>query len=167
MSLKQCQSDFQAYILNGEYTIAKRMIAPKNMPVLDRLNIYQNGYFQRIIQSMSQDFPVICALIGEDAFSSMVCDYLAVYPSHYASLRYVGKQLSDFLKVQDEALAGFVDLAILEYSLCEITAEPILLQTRFNILDVWQAYQDDEALGEIAPLEIPVRYIIRNGELYV
>jgi len=113
MNLKQLQQHFQSYILNNDLTILQ------NVSVSTHASIYQNAYYERIINAMKQDFPVLSSLIGDSAFASMVTDYLKSHPSTHFNLRYVGKNLSDFILSRDAELEAYADLAKSEWLVCE------------------------------------------------
>jgi hypothetical protein len=91
------------------------------MTPAERLDIYANMYFYRILDSLKEDFPQVLESIGEGLFHNLITDYLLKHPSSHYSLRYVGQHLPDFL--QQHSLAKdyphLVDLARLEYALLE------------------------------------------------
>lgn len=75
----------------------------------DRLNIYANMYFYRILDSLKEDFPSILEKLGDDGFHNLITEYLVAYPPTHYSLRYAGQHLADFLtghRVQDDELAN-------------------------------------------------------------
>lgn len=138
-NLKQLQSNFQNTILNAAI--------PEG-----RLRIYQNGYYERIITAMKQDFPVIHAFLGEKAFSGLICDYIDAYPSRHFNLRLIGENLSCFLKSKgEETILPFVDLAEFEWLMCqsEFNKAEINFKSSFNITEVWHAFHADNKLIEI------------------
>lgn len=118
MSLKILQENFQASILIDDISVLKKLVAPIHLSEADSMSIYRNGYFQRIIQAMMQDFPQLCAHLGEAAFAGLVCDYLENYPPTDFNLRYVGKNLADFILSRDPAFAPYAELARAEWAAC-------------------------------------------------
>ena len=137
-NLKQLQSHFQNTILNAAI--------PEG-----RLRIYQNGYYERIITAMKQDFPVIHAFLGDQAFSSLICDYIDAYPSRHFNLRLIGTNLSVFLKNKDESIVPFADLAAFEWLMCQsqFNKTEINFKSNFNITEVWHAFHAENRLIEI------------------
>ena len=115
MNLQNLQKNFQSYILNNNSEITKNILSSKNLSASQQIQIYQNAYYERIVAAMMQDFPTITAFLGESAFAGLVCDYINHYPSQHFNLRYIGKNLSDFIAQKDESFAAFSDLAKLEY----------------------------------------------------
>ena len=109
MTLKTLQSDFQEYILKNNLTILKN-ITQKN-----RLSIYQNSYYARIITAMKQDFPRLCESLGDSAFASLVTDYINTFPSKNFNLRYVGKDLAHFIASKDPDFAPYAEMAQAEW----------------------------------------------------
>lgn len=134
MSLKILQQQFQSYLLNNNDTILSDI-------VFDHMSIYQNGYYERIISALKQDFPVLCAHLGEGAFSGLVIDYIQHHPSNQYNLRDVGKNLSAFILSRDSNFAFYADMAKLEWLLCCDDGEMIkLFESKYDILDIVNAY---------------------------
>ena len=87
-----------------------------------RLEIYSNGYFRRLLDCLKEDYPATLAVIGEHAFRTLVVAYLAAHPSDSPSVFGVGRFLPDFILrhpvVSDRPFLG--DLARLERTLIEV-----------------------------------------------
>ncbi len=85
----------------------------------DRLDIYAEGYFLRIVEALSEDFPQLERLLGQEAFHTLISDYLKEYPSQYTSLADVGGNLPNFLQGHNVSrnLPYIVDLAALEWAI--------------------------------------------------
>lgn len=98
------QQQFQHYILHNNETILSEMTP-------DRMMIYQNSYYERIIAALKQDFPRLCDEIGDSAFASLIQDYLKSYPSKHYNLRIIGKNLSEFILSRDAGFAYYAELA--------------------------------------------------------
>lgn len=67
----------------------------------ERFSIYQNAYFARFEESLSEDFPQVHQLLGEKIFSNLVKDYIIKHPSKYASLADVSLNFPNFLRDSD------------------------------------------------------------------
>jgi hypothetical protein len=63
----------------------------------ERLAIYGDGYFSRLIGSLKEDFGILVRILGEDEFENLCHRYLAAYPSHTTGIDEVGEHLSKFL----------------------------------------------------------------------
>ena len=146
MNLQNLQKNFQSYILNNNSEITKNISSSKNLSASQQIQIYQNAYYERIVAAMMQDFPTITAFLGESAFAGLVCDYINHYPSQHFNLRYIGKNLSDFIAQKDESFAAFSDLAKLEYMMCDLDASEIHFQSDFNVVEVYNAFHHENRL---------------------
>lgn len=110
----------------------------------DRVNIYAEMYFARLVDVLKSDFPRVAALLGCDRFHTIMSEYLARYPSTHPSLRYLGRLFPGFLKDCLEAadLPFLSDLAALEWARVEVfdamDAEPLQVEQLQSIApDAW------------------------------
>ncbi len=91
------------------------------LPRQDRLDIYAEAYFARLVDSLAKDYEAIHAVLDEDSFRRLVADYLVAYPSHTPNIGEVGMHFPHFLK--SSAFAANIpylsDLATLEWTLIE------------------------------------------------
>jgi hypothetical protein len=71
----------------------------------ERLEIYNRQYWNRVIDSMYEDFGGLCAVLGQRAFDRLIKAYLAECPSQSFTLRNLGSRLEDWLW-QNPAFAG-------------------------------------------------------------
>jgi len=67
----------------------------------ERVDIYANMYFFRLLDVLKEDYPGLLFAIGEVAFHNLVTDYLLAHPPSHPSLRYAGRNLPDFLRAHD------------------------------------------------------------------
>lgn len=88
----------------------------------ERVDIYANMYFYRILDSLKEDFGRILRVVGEVNFHNLITGYLAKNPPNSFSLRNVGRRLPDFLKHHPLARKWpyLSDLARLEWELIDI-----------------------------------------------
>ena len=129
-----------------ERSVAAGLVRERpGMASVDRIDVYANMYFFRILDVLKDDFPVLLALVGDDAFHNLVTDYLLVHPSRHWSLRWVGERLPAFLHDHEVARAAphLADVAALEWALHDAfdAADGPLLQA--------------EALAMLAPEDWP------------
>ena len=47
----------------------------------DRLSVYANAYFARLIECLGESFPVLQRALGDEAFAGLAADYLVAHPS--------------------------------------------------------------------------------------
>jgi len=77
---------------------AARIIKPNDrLTALERLEIYSRSYWFRLLDSFTEDFPGLEAVIGRDNFARMAKQYLRECPSRSFTLRDLGAQLVDWL----------------------------------------------------------------------
>jgi len=89
------------------------------MTSVERLDVYANMYFFRILDALKQDFPGVLALVGADEFHNLITDYLIVHPSRHYSLRYAGQELPAFARDHrlSQAHPYLADVAALEWAM--------------------------------------------------
>jgi len=94
----------------------------QGLPAVERLDIYANMYFYRLLDCLAEDFPKILAAVGPAHFHNLVTDYLLRHPSEHPSLRYLGKHLPQFIATHP-LLGRFphlADLARLEWARADV-----------------------------------------------
>jgi hypothetical protein len=89
----------------------------------ERLEIYNRQYWFRVIDAVSEDFPALRAVLGQEKFDLLVLAYLRENPSTSFTLRNLGARLPAWL-ASYPALAGpqhalAVDVARLEWAYIE------------------------------------------------
>ena len=92
----------------------------------DRVDIYANMYFYRLLDVLKEDFPATLRVLGEDNFHNLATGYLLEYPPTEPSVHYCGRHLAEFLR--DHPLrkdAPYIaDLAALERAVVEVFHGP-------------------------------------------
>ena len=92
----------------------------------ERVDIYANMYFYRLLDVLREDFPATVRVLGDDNFHNLATGYLLEYPPTEPSVMYCGRHLADFLR--GHALrknAPYVaDLAALERASVEVFHAP-------------------------------------------
>lgn len=63
----------------------------------DRLSIYANAYFARLLECLGDVFPVLKRTLGENAFNAFAFDYLQKYPSNSYTLEKLGERFPQYL----------------------------------------------------------------------
>src|SRR5262249_592418 len=94
----------------------------ERLPAAERLDIYANMYFFRLLDCLREDFPRLAPALGEDRFHNLATDYLLAHPSEHPSLRYLGRRLPEFLAGHALAResACLTDLARLEWTRADL-----------------------------------------------
>jgi hypothetical protein len=88
----------------------------------DRLDIYANMYFFRLLDCLKEDFPKLLEAVGEARFHNLATDYILACPSEHPSLRFVGARLPGFLAghALGRECPALVDLARLEWTRADL-----------------------------------------------
>lgn len=121
---------------NGESMprYAARFIKPNDrLTSFERLEIYNRQYWWRLMASLTDDFPGLQAILGNQKFEALCKSYIADCPSHSFTLRNLGRDLEPWLR-KHPRYAGSrhaiaLDMIRLEWADIEAfdeTAEPSL-----------------------------------------
>jgi hypothetical protein len=83
---------------------------------VERLDIYANMYFYRLLDILREDFPATLAVLGDNAFHNLITGYLLEYPPTEPSVHHCGRYLADYLRGHPFARTKpwLADLAALE-----------------------------------------------------
>jgi hypothetical protein len=150
--------------------IADSLVKPNDrMTSFERLQVYSQQYWFRILGSLDEDFPGLRCLIGERKFEKLAVAYLNENPSESFTLRNLGSRLEGWLRQHREYIEGVervaMDMVRLEWAdieafdnleLPQITASDsakvsgdttLRLQPHLQLLDF--AYPVDELLLRI------------------
>jgi hypothetical protein len=101
----------------------------QSLTSLERLQIYGNAYYARLVECLRDEFPVVAYALGEESFAGYALGYLQSYPSQSDTLSQLGANLPRFLaEIQTDhapELSRFlVDLARLERIYSEVFDGP-------------------------------------------
>lgn len=103
-----------------------------------RLNVYSNAYFARLVECLREEFATLCSFLGEDVFDSLAAAYLEAHTSRSYTLANLGAEFPRFLQAssaafdtdpadQSESTPGtqfLIDLATLERLYAEVFDGP-------------------------------------------
>jgi hypothetical protein len=100
---------------------AKRLVKPNDrLTSTERLSIYHRQYWYRILDSFREDFPGLCAILGERGFQRLSHAYLTDCPSQSFTLRNLGSRLEAWLTEHPDfagkTLALALDMIRLEWA---------------------------------------------------
>src|ERR1700721_2353191 len=91
---------------------AAQFIKPnQKLNSFERLEIYNQQYWYRLLESLQDDFPGLNAILGHKRFEKLITAYLTIYPSRLYSLNPLGKNLPSFIKAEPQLTAPDLDLA--------------------------------------------------------
>lgn len=125
------------------------IVGDERLCAAERLEIYANAYFYRILDCLKEDFPATRTVLGADNFHNLVTGYLIDHPPTEPSIFYAGRYLADFLAGHPmrERWPFVAALARLERTLVEI----------FHAADA--PALSAEAMRTIAPADWPALMI--------
>jgi hypothetical protein len=94
----------------------------QRLSAAERVEIYANAYFYRLLECLGEDFPATLAVLGEDNFAALVKEYLLEHPPTEPSILYAGLYLADFLNDHPfaERWPFIADLARLERAVLDV-----------------------------------------------
>ncbi|MFT6243771.1 MAG: hypothetical protein ACJAXI_000533, partial [Crocinitomicaceae bacterium] len=102
-ALAQVQAWMQSSLIdpatNSDNTIINELVEPsKTLSPEQRLNIYQQSYYGRLIECMRQQFKALEHTLDDDLFVEFCRMYLKEYPSFDPSLAHLGDKFPAFLQ---------------------------------------------------------------------
>jgi len=100
----------------------------RNLTASERLSIYANAYYSRLLECLGGCFPVLKQALGDETFDSFAFEYLQRYPSRSYTLNFLGDHFARFL---DETRPGgedwpdfLIDLATFEWTIARVFDGP-------------------------------------------
>jgi hypothetical protein len=92
------------------------------LPAIDRLNVYSEAYFLRILDSLEADFPATRRTLGQDVFQHLAADYLQRHPSSSPNISDIGEHLPPFAQSHpvSEKFPFISELLFLEWTILQI-----------------------------------------------
>ena len=97
-----------------EMDVLDTVVSPsQNLTSAERLGIYGNAYFARLMECLRESFPALEHALGSELFDEFSLGYLQRYPSQSYSLCHLGDQFAQHLQETrpdaQESQAGHVD----------------------------------------------------------
>lgn len=126
--MRPLTSDFrmQSSISDGNSIreLAESYIKPNDLlSSADRLEIYNRQYWFRVMGAITEDYPGLLAVLGENKFDQLVLAYLKENPSTSFTLRNLGSKLPHWLESHPDFAPRrhdlLVDVARLEWAYVE------------------------------------------------
>lgn len=97
----------------------------------ERLAVYAHAYWARLLECLREEYPILRATVGEEAFDGLAVGYLIAHPSTSYTLGRLSERLPEYLKstiasdAPADAFAELVaDLARLECAVNEVFDAP-------------------------------------------
>jgi hypothetical protein len=94
----------------------------ERLSAAERVGIYADAYFYRLLECLGEDFLTTLAVLGTDNFAALVKEYLLEHPPTEPSIVYAGLYLADFLNDHPfaERWPFIADLARLERAVLDV-----------------------------------------------
>jgi hypothetical protein len=102
------------------------IVGDDRLSARERVEIYANAYFYRLLDAFKEDFPATLAVIGETDFHNLVTGYLIDHPPTEPEIQHAGRHLPDFIRTRplSERWPFIADLAHLERAMIEVFHAP-------------------------------------------
>jgi hypothetical protein len=124
--LRELQVDMQRHLLGEESNLTAAIVDAPPLPAADRLAIYRNAYQVRLVDALHETYPVLHGLLGDEAWLELGYAFVAAHPSVFRSIRWYGRELSDFLRACSPFSEApiLAEVALLEWTLAEVFDAP-------------------------------------------
>lgn len=124
--------DAQEVIQTTPSEVEKVIRRSSRLAAIERLSIYANAYYARLLECLGGCFPVLKQAMGDEVFHGFAFEYLQHYPSHSYTLDHLGEHFSRYLQETrpdpQEDETGWpdflIDLATLEWAIDKIFDSP-------------------------------------------
>ena len=127
----------QRLIAVGAGNLDSVVTRSRRLSAADRLAIYGNAYYARLLDCLGEVFPILKRTLGEEVFNGFGFGYLQNHPSQSYTLNHLGQHFVGYLtdsRPQDETSADWtnflIDLARLEWAIYEVFDGPGLESDR-------------------------------------
>ena len=95
--LASLQSDFQNYVLDKSGPILNEIVSTPGLDASQRMEVYENAYRLRLIETLADNFLGLQGLAGDEQFEKIARHYIDAVPSTHKNIRWYGDQLAEFL----------------------------------------------------------------------
>lgn len=121
MTLAELQTKFQAGILENDQAVLVSIADSRKTDRSTLFAVYYDAYRMRLAEFLSNDFPILRARLGDEAFGRLIEDYILSAPSRQRNARWYGARLPDFMHETApwRANRGAIDLARFERALSD------------------------------------------------
>jgi hypothetical protein len=100
-SLSELQETFAAFVsAPPERTPGHELhasVTPQGAPAEERLAIYKNNVYARLIEALAAAYPAVERLVGAEFFRYAAREYIGIFPARTPTLLGYGKQFPQFL----------------------------------------------------------------------
>jgi Putative DNA-binding domain len=101
--------------------LAQLVVGDDRMSPDERVEVYANGYFYRLLEVLKEDYPATLAVVGDANFHNLATGYLIDYPPSEPSIHFAGANFAAYLATHPlcERWPFLGDLARLERATLE------------------------------------------------
>jgi Putative DNA-binding domain len=147
----------QQRFVDGNHEIGQLIAPNARLSSRERLEIYHDQYWARILSSFTEDFEGLRAVLGERKFQTVARAYLTACPSTSFTLRNLGSLLEPWAEANERMFSPFSRLALdmirLEWAHIDVFDSPskppldspevpLALQPYIRLLTVHHAVDD-------------------------
>ena len=127
-SLQQWMLDSIAHRGAGSDRLDELILPSCQQSAAERLAVYSNAYFARLIEVLRDLFPCLRFAVGDELFDQFALGYLQAHPPTSYTLHRLADQFAEFLEAtrphDDDSTAFVVDLACLEHAIDQVFDGP-------------------------------------------
>ena len=87
----------QSHIATSSSDVETIIEPSRRQSSVERLEVYANAYYARLIECLQAEFPVFRQTVGDDLFAEFAVDYLRRYPSQSYTLGELSCAVRQFL----------------------------------------------------------------------
>ena len=118
--LRNLQEKFQNYLLNDDKAIIADIKDAKPDLAAERLAVYADAYYLRLIEILEADYPSLAKCLTEDVFAQLARDYIAANPSANYTVHNFGENLAQFITSRTGYDPYLAELAEFEWALARV-----------------------------------------------
>ncbi len=121
----------------SEDNLESLVLPSKQLNSVERLSIYGNMYFSRLIEILAEEFPTVQHLLGKELFDGVVRDYVTRHPSTHYSLTRLGSKFPGYLADEADDLPDCefaADVATVERAMEDVFDAPRVEPMQFEDL---------------------------------
>lgn len=122
--LRELQEQFQTYVQRKQEGIEGKIVDAPQISVHERVEIYRQGYYLRLIEILEREFSALKNLLGKPAFDAICHDYIDAYPSTHFSVRAYGRFMVRFLSTRPSSEPLHLELAEFEWAFGKVIDAP-------------------------------------------
>jgi hypothetical protein len=141
-ALREQQRAFAAAVREGAVVDGLLKARPDGAPPL--VGIYRHAYRARLAAAVRDNHEVLALALGDAAFDALAQAYIDAHPSRFASIRWFGDALADFMWEREDLVPhpAFGDIARMDWALrgaFDAADAPVLTREQLAALppDTW------------------------------